>query len=461
MSSDDKRSGISDIRTLRERLGKMKQNKATSESQTPESTQTDVSTSDDSKTAQNVPITGAVEHGSADLTPAAGSPIEASLNTTGYAGGNDMPEQKTSSPSAQSSPFAHPLQTGRYKQAEASTSLSAADQAEIEEYDKKHSNRMKMMSIVGVAGLFVGLLFGYLSGGATDARARFNLSVEVASDTLEELTRTNTTIDQIADAFGAESSRLDEARKALSQATTTYRSTKANKKLRDDDRKKKLDEALADVRKFKSELDKGVRFDVILTKLPSEMKIATSSLVKEAQYLPAAIRAVLVKHLLEVDRVVRLANQFQQTASAVNLLNQYAAKRFGPVLAIDTQNRGRHPAFASVPKVLSKGQVHRFTKERAASFAGKSKGSKVGRDIEIVGLTDSDEKAKSVKTSKVVVIPTASAVEITAQVYPVIQGLLVIQYGELTELLKTTKDSGVQLMDMLKKHAGEDKKLAL
>ena len=362
----------------------MKQSKATSESKMPESAQADISTNEDSQTAQNVPITGADEHGSSDLTPAAGSPTQASLNTSGYAGGSDMSQNQTSPQTTQNSPFAHPLQTGRYKQAEASTPLSATDQAEIEEYDKKHSNRMKMMSIVGVAGLFIGLLFGYLSGGATDARARFNLSVEVASDTLEELTRTNTTIDQIADAFGAESKRLDEARKALSQATTTYRSTKANKKLRDADRQKKLDEALADVRRFKTELDKGVRFDVILTKLPSEMKIATSSLVKEAQYLPTGIRTVLVKHLLDVDRVVRLANQFQQTASAVNLLNQYAAKRFGPVLAIDTQNRGRHPAFASVPKGLTKGQVHRFTKERAASFAGKSASSKVGREIGIV-----------------------------------------------------------------------------
>lgn len=198
LSNEEKRSGIRDIRTLRERLGKMKQASAKPSDAVPE---------DDPQTVQSVPLSAptaddnndtSLHDASIDNSQSFDQEPPVQKNTAAFSSSVARQSTETGIPQSQpsgidpmratspygsdpkQSNFVHPLQAGNYKPAEANNSLTPADRAELDEYNQKHSGRTKLLAIVGGAGIVLGLLFGYLSGSASDARARFNLSIDVA-----------------------------------------------------------------------------------------------------------------------------------------------------------------------------------------------------------------------------------------------------------------------------------------
>ncbi|MGB0648443.1 MAG: hypothetical protein ACPGQS_14760, partial [Bradymonadia bacterium] len=127
MSNEEKRSGIRDIRTLRERLGKVKK----------------TAPSEDRESQPNDGLIAPTPHtASRDRTSPAvfDQPVDQSESSLGQSSAPQTPEPDVATANqGVEAQFAHPLQVGSYSQAVESNPLTEADLAELEEYERKHS----------------------------------------------------------------------------------------------------------------------------------------------------------------------------------------------------------------------------------------------------------------------------------------------------------------------------------
>ena len=444
MSNDEKRAGIRDIRTLRERLGKVKQGVTPKENAPQSSNNSIIPPPDDdgSETATDVPVAARSpqENGS---TRDGTSPTNASADAS--RGSVDMPKEN----------FAHPLQLGEYKQARPSLQVTPEDLQEIEEYEKKYSGRLKTMIALGLVCLIGGLGFGYLGGSAMDARDRYNNSIDVAKQVSDALSPTFASISKIDDVLQSEVKRMEANQKKLQGAVNRFKDAKKK------NRKKALQAARQEILKFKAVENAGIKFQVVSTKLPAELELKSEGLLQRAQFLPKNIRQQLATFLIETDRCFRLITQYQQTASAIAKLEKTAEKRFGPVLAVDLSGNVADPAFKNLPRGLQRGEIVRFNRGFVDSMV-KAPIANPGKDIALFGLSVPDDGPSSkVPTKKVVALSTRAAINVTAQVYPVINRLLDVQFQELEELSKSLKTATGALKSALGDLQGKDKKFTL
>jgi hypothetical protein len=450
VSNEDKRSGIRDIRTLRERLGKVKKNvsagsEAEGEQQATQgllepapnsggSTSPSASDTYDNTLNQN---DAAIDAG--DGSPNAAEPIASSASTGGEA------------------QFAHPLQVGSYTQAAAAPELSAADLQELEEYERKHSARTKVIASVGGSLLLVGLLFGYLSGSTMDARIRHNFSIETAKSVESDLEITYANISQVRDALMGEVKRLEGLQGKL---TGELKLIKKAKDAKDSEGMK-----AAKLRAFaiKAVIDRGIDFALVASKMPTELALSTDSLLKQSHALSSVARKQLGRFLLETDRYFRSVGVFQKTAKAIARINDVSTKRFGSVLAIDLTAGDRNPAFKSLPKNLQTGQFVRFNRAFVDALGKPAdKKTKPSTDISVLGLSVPDDGPSTITSAKkLVAVSTLEAVNVAAHVYPVIRQVLMVQFQELEELGKSLNASGDTMKALLSELSGQETQFTL
>lgn len=433
MSNDEKRSGIRDIRTLRERLGKVKQGASANES--PE------------RAAGSIipPPEGGAPTGPSDKEEVSSKPVGPDAEAGGASTSAEPAKPTVPASTAGEAQFAHPLQVGQYNQARPSLEVTAADLQEIEEYEKKHSGRRKVIISIAVVCLIGGLGFGYLSGSAMDARKRHNVSVQVASDLHSTLDLTITNIGRIDEAIQAEISRMEANQSKLQAAVKKFKGAKANQKLSKLEKAQAIENARGEIRTLKAVQDAGIQFQIVSTKLPEELVLNTQTLLQKAQFLPATSRQQLASFLIETDRCFRLVGQYQQTASAISKLQEAAAKRFGPVLAVNLGGGAADPSFQNLPNALQRGQILRFNRGFVDAISEKPL-TKLDKNIAILGLATPDGEGELITSSKqIVALSTRAAVDVATQVYPVIRTLLMVQFQELEELSKSLKASSAGL----------------
>ena len=450
MSNEDKRSGIRDIRTLRERLGKVKKSvSASSEA--------------DSGQQANQGLLEPEPVSNGGTAPSASDAHDNTLNQSGAEmdAGNASTkgvEQATSSAaSSGEAQFAHPLQVGSYTQAATSPKLSAADLEELEEYERKHSGRTKVIASVGGTLLFVGLLFGYLSGSTMDARIRHNFSIETAKSVESDLEITYANISQVQDSLAGEIKRLEGLQGKLTEELKLIKKAK--------DAKDGAGMKAAKSRAFaiKAVIDKGVDFALVASKMPTELALSTESLLKQSHALSSVARKQLGKFLLEPDRYFRSVGVFQKTAKAISRINEVSTKRFGSVLAIDLTAGDRNPAFKSLPNNLQTGQFVRFNRDFVEALSKPTnKKTKANTEIYVLGLSVPDDgPSTNTSAKKLVAVSTLEAVNVAAHVYPVIRQVLMVQFQELEELGKSLNASRDTMKALLSELSGQEPKMTL
>lgn len=428
MSNEDKRSGIRDIRTLRERLGKVKKG-------VPSASEAEGEQPASQGLLEPAQSTGV------SASPSAPDGFDNTLNQSEASinDGPSSPKEGANGPSSTSTggeaQFAHPLQVGRYNQAAAAPELSAADLQELEEYERKHSGRNKVIFSVGGSLLFVGLLFGYLSGSTMDARVRHNFSIETAKSVESDLEITYANISQVQGALLGEISRLEGLQAKLTGEL------KLIKKAKDAKDSEGMQAAKSRAFAIKAIMDKGVDFALVASKMPTELALSTDSLLKQSQALSSIARKQLGKFLLETDRYFRSVGVFQKTAKAIARINEVSTKRFGSVLAIDLTAGDRNPVFKTLPKNLQTGQFVRFNRAFVDGL-DKPADKKPSAEISVLGLAVPDDGPSTITSAKkLVAVSTLEAVNVAAHVYPVIRQVLMVQFQELEELGKSLNAS--------------------
>jgi hypothetical protein len=445
VSDEEKRSGIRDIRTLRERLGKVKKGAPS------------VSTTEADQPASGVLISPAHDSGST-TSPSVPEGYDRTLDQS-EAGldseHGDVPQSaEVTSGEAQ---FAHPLQVGTYTQATNSSTLTAADLQELEEYERKHSGRTKVIASVGGALLFVGLLFGYLSGSTMDARIRHNFSIRTAQSVESDLEITYANISQVQEALQGEIKRLEGLQGKLTDELKSIKKAK--------DAKDAAGMKAAKTRAFaiKAVIDRGVDFALVASKMPTELSLSTDSLLKQSHALSSAARKQLGKFLLETDRYFRSVGVFQKTAKAISRMNEVSKKRFGTVLAVDLTAGGRNEAFKGLPSNIQTGEIVRFNRDFVDALANPpTKKSKASSEVAVLGLSIPDD-GPSTNTSarKLVAVSTEAAVNVSAHVYPAIRQVLMVQFQELEELGKSLNANRDTIKALLSELSGQDTQFTL
>lgn len=446
MSNEEKRSGIRDIRTLRERLGKVKKT---------------TTSSDSASQPSDGLIAPTPQSPSRDRTSPAvfDQTVDQSESSLGQnaATQTPQPEGGTTENASAEAQFAHPLQVGSYAQAVESNPLTEADLAELEEYERKHSGRMKTLLSVGGALLALGLLFGYLSGSTMDARHRHNFAVRTAKSVTSDLEVTFTNITQVQEALDGEVKRLEGLQGKLTAQLRKIKDAKISKNA------EAAQAAKSTALGIKAAIDRGVDFSLVASKMPEELSVSTESLLRNSHALPTAIRTQLGKFLIETDRYFRSVGVFQKTAKAIGRINEVAKKRFGPVLAIDTSAGQKSASFQRLPSNLQTGQFMRFNRDFVNALnEADGKRMKTANDIALFGLAVPDDGASSkVATKRIIAVDTEAAVNVSAHVYPAIRQVLMVQFQELEELGKSLNSSRDALKGILEEVAKQDVKFTL
>lgn len=445
MSDEEKRSGIRDIRTLRERLGKVKKGVPSISTTEAEQSSSEglISPSQDSVAATSPSVPAGYDR-TLDQS-------EASLD------GNRGDASRSGDPQSGEVQFAHPLQVGSYAQATPSPSLTAEDLQELEEYERKHSGRTKVIASVGGVLLFVGLIFGYLSGSTMDARNRHNFSIRTAQSVESDLEITYANISQVQEALQGEIKRLEGLQGKLTDELKSIKKAK--------DAKNPAEMKAAKTRAFaiKAIIDRGVDFALVASKMPTELSLSTDSLLKQSHALPSAARKQLGKFLLETDRYFRSVGVFQKTAKAISRMNAVSKKRFGTVLAVDLTAGGRNEAFNGLPSNIQTGDIVRFNRDFVDAMANPpTKKRKPSSDVAVLGLSIPDDgPSTNTSAKKLVAVSTEAAINVSAHVYPAIRQVLMVQFQELEELGKSLNASRDTIKALLAELSGQDTQFTL
>ena len=351
--------------------------------------------------------------------------------------------------------FAHPLQVGTYAQATESPALTAADLQELEEYERKHTGRTKVIASVGGTLLIVGLVFGYLSGSTMDARIRHNFSIKTAQSVESDLEITYANINQVQEALQGEITRLEGLQGKLTGQL------KSIKKAKDAKDAAGMKSAKTKAFAIKAVIDRGVDFALVASKMPTELALSTDSLLKQSHALSSTARKQLGKFLLETDRYFRSVGVFQKTAKAISRMNEVSKKRFGTVLAVDLTAGGRNEAFKGLPSNIQTGEFVRFNREFVDAMADPAaKKKKPSSGIAVLGLSIPDDgPSTTTSAKKLVAVSTEAAVNVSAHVYPAIRQVLMVQFQELEELGKSLNTSRDTIKALLGELSGQDTKL--